>query len=30
VRNIDEFYDAFNVSPSDALWLDPASRVTIW
>jgi putative endopeptidase len=30
VRNIDEFYDAFDVSPSDALWLDPASRVTIW
>jgi putative endopeptidase len=30
VRNIDEFYDAFDVGPSDALWLDPASRVTIW
>jgi putative endopeptidase len=30
VRNIDEFYDAFNVNSNDALWLDPASRVTIW
>ena len=30
VRNIDEFYDAFEVTPEDALWLEPASRVTIW
>jgi putative endopeptidase len=30
VRNIDEFYDAFHVTSSDALWLDPANRVTIW
>jgi len=30
VRNIDEFYDAFAVTPSDALWLDPSSRVRIW
>ncbi|MDH6182269.1 putative endopeptidase [Microbacteriaceae bacterium SG_E_30_P1] len=30
VRNIDEFYDAFDVSESDALWLDPKDRVTIW
>lgn len=30
VRNIEEFYDAFEVSPSDALWLDPSKRVTIW
>jgi putative endopeptidase len=30
VRNIDEFYEAFGVEPSDALWLDPAKRVTIW
>jgi putative endopeptidase len=30
VRNIDEFYDAFDVGPNDGLWLDPASRVTIW
>jgi putative endopeptidase len=30
VRNIDEFYEAFGVEPTDALWLDPAQRVTIW
>ena len=30
VRNIDEYYDAFGVTSSDALWLDPAHRVTIW
>jgi putative endopeptidase len=30
VRNIDEFYDTFNVVEGDALWLDPAERVTIW
>ncbi|MFB2580034.1 M13 family metallopeptidase [Herbiconiux sp. P15] len=30
VRNIDEFYEAFDVEPSDGLWLDPAERVTIW
>ncbi|WP_308466857.1 M13 family metallopeptidase [Rathayibacter soli] len=30
VRNIDEFYTTFGVSESDALWLDPAQRVTIW
>ncbi|PWC05716.1 M13 family metallopeptidase [Agromyces badenianii] len=30
VRNIDEFYASFNVTPDDALWLDPAERVTIW
>jgi putative endopeptidase len=30
VRNIDEFYDAFDVTSSDAMWLEPASRVTIW
>jgi putative endopeptidase len=30
VRNIDAFYDAFGVTSSDALWLDPGSRVTIW
>ncbi|WP_378144250.1 M13 family metallopeptidase [Cnuibacter sp. UC19_7] len=30
VRNIDEFYDAFEVSSNDRLWLDPAERVTIW
>jgi putative endopeptidase len=30
VRNIDEFYDTFNVTESDALWLEPDRRVTIW
>jgi putative endopeptidase len=30
VRNIDEYYDAFKVSESDAMWLEPASRVAIW
>jgi len=30
VRNIDAFYATFDVSPSDALWLDPEDRVTIW
>ncbi|CAN5230133.1 M13 family metallopeptidase [soil metagenome] len=30
VRNIDEFYETFSVTPSDRLWLDPEERVTIW
>jgi putative endopeptidase len=30
VRNIDAFYDTFEVSEGDKLWLDPAERVTIW
>ncbi|MFF2272510.1 M13 family metallopeptidase [Agromyces sp. NPDC058136] len=30
VRNIDEFYTGFGVTADDALWLDPAERVTIW
>ncbi len=30
VRNIDEFYTAFDVQPGDALWLDPEERVHIW
>ena len=30
VRNIDEFYTAFDVQPGDALWLDPQARVRIW
>ncbi len=29
-RNVDAFYEAFDVQPADALWLDPADRVTIW
>jgi putative endopeptidase len=30
VRNIDEFYTGFGVTPEDALWLEPVERVTIW
>lgn len=30
VRNIDVFYTAFDVQPSDGMWLDPTKRVTIW
>jgi putative endopeptidase len=30
VRNIDEFYETFDVKNSDHLWLDPEERVTIW
>jgi putative endopeptidase len=30
VRNIDEFYTTFDVQPTDALWLEPKERVTIW
>lgn len=30
VRNVDEFYRAFDVSGDDALWLDADQRVTIW
>jgi len=30
VRNIPEFYSAFNVKPGDSLYLAPAKRVKIW
>jgi putative endopeptidase len=30
VRTLDPFYDAFDVSPDDALWLEPDARVAIW
>ncbi|ROS49623.1 M13 family metallopeptidase [Frigoribacterium sp. PhB24] len=30
VRNIGEFYETFNVTESDALWLPVEERVTIW
>jgi putative endopeptidase len=30
VRNVDEFYDAFDVGATDELWLEPAARVRIW
>jgi putative endopeptidase len=30
VRNFDEWYDAFEVQPEDALYLSPEERVRIW
>jgi putative endopeptidase len=30
VRNIDVFYDAFDVKPGDKHWLEPEERVVIW
>ncbi|MEE3850007.1 M13 family metallopeptidase [Gordonia sp. LSe1-13] len=30
VRNMDAFYDAFDVTPGDALYLDESERVRIW
>ena len=30
VRNLEPFYKAFDVSPGDQMWLDPAERVRIW
>ncbi|GAA1132564.1 M13 family metallopeptidase [Arthrobacter flavus] len=30
VRNLDQFHDAFSVTTTDDLWLDPAERVRIW
>ena len=30
VRNLDEFYRAFDVGVTDELWLEPAARVGIW
>ena len=30
VRNMDEWYKAFNVTPDDALYLPPEKRVRIW
>jgi len=30
VRNLDEFYAAYDVGPSDALYLPPEQRVRIW
>jgi predicted metalloendopeptidase len=29
-RNLDEFHAAFETTPDDGLWLDPADRVRIW
>lgn len=30
VRNVEEFYAAFDLSADDALWLEPDQRVQIW
>ena len=30
IRNIDAFYDAFDITAEDASWLDPQDRVSIW
>jgi len=30
VRNLDEFYAAFDVGATDAMWLEPAARIRIW
>jgi putative endopeptidase len=30
VRNLTEFYTAFDVGPTDELWLEPEDRVRIW
>ena len=30
LRNVDEFYTAYDVAPGDALYLDPTDRVRIW
>jgi putative endopeptidase len=30
VRNLDQFVTAFDLTETDALWLPPAKRVTIW
>jgi len=30
VRNLDEFYAAFDAGPADELWLEPETRVRIW
>ena len=30
VRNLDAWYDAFDVKPGDKLYLPPEKRVTVW
>jgi len=30
LRNIDTFFDAFNIKAGDKMWLDPADRAIIW
>jgi putative endopeptidase len=30
VRNLDAWYDAFDVRPGQALYVEPTARVRIW
>ncbi|MCU1433247.1 MAG: Neprilysin [Actinotalea sp.] len=30
LRNVDEYYEAYDVRPGDALYLEPSARVRIW
>jgi len=30
LKNVDAFYEAFNVQPGDGMWLEPDKRVRIW
>jgi len=30
LKNVDAFYEAYGVTEGDAMWLDPAERVSIW
>jgi predicted metalloendopeptidase len=30
LQNVDAFYDAWNIKPGDAMWIEPAKRVKIW
>ena len=30
LKNLDTFVEAFDVTPGDAMWLEPSQRVTIW
>ena len=30
IRNLEEFFNAFNIQPEMKMWRDPADRVTIW
>ena len=30
VRNLDQFHQAFEVGPGDAMWLGPSERISIW
>lgn len=30
LRNIDAFYEAFNIKPSDKMYLEPEKRVVVW